>query len=114
AIRSAAGDTVSVLYAKGQDGMRTYRTDWWTLRLLFSPDGRYLVGKGPVISHVWDLSAPADTGPVARLPTARSTGFSSDGKMLAFDDEGGLSLWKTGEWKATPLSADPGSRVHRV
>src|SRR5262249_1262363 len=75
---------------------------------------RYLVAPSTVGTQVWDLSAPDDKGPVIRLASAISVGFSPDGKTLALADEGAVTLWSVGEWKRLTLSADPPSPVLRA
>ena len=75
------------------------------------PDGRRLLGLGRAGSVVWDLAA-ADAGPAARLPAADEGGFSPDGKAIALDDLGYLSVWTVG---GKPVAAaDPASPVYRV
>ena len=81
---------------------------------LFSPEGRFLVGLSWTGTLVWDLSAPADRGPVGRLPPASGAAFSPDGKTLVLDDDGTLVARAVGTWKRLPQSADPPSPVHRV
>ncbi|HYT87282.1 MAG TPA: WD40 repeat domain-containing protein [Gemmataceae bacterium] len=107
-------DAVVLLDATGPGTIRTFPADRQTDRLVFSPDGRHLVGLGPYATLVWDLKAADDKALVARLPAAAHAGFSPDGKTLALDDLGFLTLWRAGEWKALPQSADPASAVRRV
>ena len=81
--------------------------------LIFSPDSHYLIALGKS-TLVWDLTAKEPKGPVAKLPAAITCGFSADGKTLALDNIGCITLWRVGEWKMLPQSADPVSPVNRV
>jgi hypothetical protein len=81
---------------------------------VFSPDARYLLGLGPYATLVWDLKAADDKALVTRLPAASQGGFAPDGKTLALDDLGFVTLWRAGEWKPLPQSADPATAVRRV
>lgn len=69
----------------------------------FSPDGRFLVGKG----HRWtiDVFETATFTQVAEIPTRNCAGglaFSRDGRLIATSDP---ALFGTGDWK--PLSQQP-------
>jgi RNA polymerase sigma factor (sigma-70 family) len=114
AITSENRDAIAVLDARAPGAVRTLSADRQTDHLLFSPDARYLVGLGPHVTLVWDLKAADDKALVARLPAAYEGGFSPDGKTLALDDLGFVTLWRVGEWKRLPQSADPATAVHRV
>jgi WD40 repeat protein len=109
--------TVGVYEAGRADPVHTFRTEWDTTGLFFSPDARYLAGCGDGMTRVWDLKAPAGKELVARLPgtTGGTSGtpgaFAPDGKTLALDVLGGVSLWRVGEWTRLSQSADPGSGV---
>jgi WD40 repeat protein len=113
-VRSDNGEILALLDARKRVPVRTFATNPGLNRGLLSPDGRYLVGVGQVRSEVWDLTAGDDGGPIARLPGAASGGISPDGKMLALDDRGFVSLWSVGAWKPLLQSADPASRVSLV
>jgi RNA polymerase sigma factor (sigma-70 family) len=108
-------DALAVLDPKGAVAVRTFPAgDRGLVRGLISPDGRYLVGLGQIVSQVWDLAAKAGRGPIARLPGAWSGGFSPDGKTIALDNDGIVTLVGTGDWKTLPQSADPPSGVYPV
>jgi RNA polymerase sigma factor (sigma-70 family) len=114
AVTSQNRDAVAVLDTRVPGAVRTFPADRQTDRLEFSPDARYLVGLGPYTTLVWDLKAADGKALVARLPAAPHAGFSPDGKTLALDDLGFVTLWRTGEWKRLPQSADPATAVRRV
>jgi RNA polymerase sigma factor (sigma-70 family) len=114
AISAEKRDAVAVLDARGPGTMRTLPADRQTNRLVFSPDGRHLAGFGPYATLVWNLKATGDKAPAARLPAAAHGGFSPDGKTLALDDHGFVTLWRTREWKRLPQSAEPATPVWRV
>jgi RNA polymerase sigma factor (sigma-70 family) len=111
---SADSDVVAVLDARGKMAVQTFKADQPVQHLQFSPDGRYLVGLGPLGTLIWDTTAAADSLPLARLPGAAHAGFSIDGATLALDDLGCVSLWRVGKWTALPQSAQPASAVHHV
>jgi RNA polymerase sigma factor (sigma-70 family) len=111
---SEARDAVAILDARGRGAVRTMPADRQIDKLVFSPDARHLVGLGPYVTLVWDLKAADGQALVARLPAAAQGGFSPDGKTLALDDLGFVTLWRTGKWKPLPQSADPATAVHRV
>src|SRR5262249_49775507 len=93
-------DALAILDPKGAVPVRTFPAgNGGLVQGLISPDGRHLVGLGQMVSPVWDLTARDGQGPIARLPGAWSGGFSPDGKMIALDDEGIVTLWSTGGWK---------------
>jgi RNA polymerase sigma factor (sigma-70 family) len=114
AVSSEEEAEIAILDARGDKAVRTFKADHQIHRLLFSPDGHYLIGLGPKGTLVWDTMAPAGSGPVARLPGAAHGGFSKDGMVLALDDMGYLSLWRVGKWTPLPQSAQPASAVHNV
>jgi WD40 repeat protein len=108
-------DALAVLDPKGAVPVRTFPAgDRGLVRGLISPDGRYLVGLGQMVSQVWDLAAKDGRAPIARLPGAWSGGFSPDGKTLALDNDGIVTLVGTSDWKPLPQSADPPSPVFPV
>jgi WD40 repeat protein len=112
AVTSEKADAVAVLDPRAP--ARVFPSDRQLRRLLFSPDGRHLVGLGPHATLVWDLKAADGAPPVARLPAAAEGGFSPNGKTLALDDLGFVTLWRAGAWERLPQSADPATAVHRV
>lgn len=114
AVGSEKGDVVAVLAARGENRVRLLPSDRRTERFVFSADSRYLASPMPGGTQVWDLTAPDDKGPVARLPGALAAGFAADGKTLALADEGSIVLYTVGEWKPLPQSADPPSPVLRA
>jgi WD40 repeat protein len=114
AVVSEDGEEIAIVDAHGAKAVRTYKADHPIYYLLFSPDGRWLAGFSSVGTLVWDLTAPAGSGPVAHLPGTCTGGFSETSKVLALDDVGAVSLWSTGDWKLLPQSADPISSVHDV
>jgi RNA polymerase sigma factor (sigma-70 family) len=112
--------TVGVYEAGRPIPVHTFQSEQRTTRLFFSPDSLYLVGPGEAMTRIWDLKAPAGKELVARLPgtTGSPSGtagvFTADGKTLALDVLGGVSLWRVGEWTRLPQSADPPSGVDCV
>jgi WD40 repeat protein len=108
------GNSVVVLAAEGERRVRLLAAERRAERLAFSPDGRYLVGPVFLGTHVWDLSAPDDKGPVARLPSSTTAAFTPDGKTLALDGNGYLTLWAVGSWRPLAASADPPSDVSQT
>jgi WD40 repeat protein len=114
ATSTESGDAVAILKSKGADAVRTFKGDRELTRLVFAPDSRYLVGLGYSGTLVWDATAKAGAGPIATLPASSACGFSPDGKTLALDEQGAVTLWKVGEWKPLPQSADPASPVQKV
>jgi RNA polymerase sigma factor (sigma-70 family) len=114
AVISDDGGTVAILDARGDRAVQTFKADHRVDRLLFSPDGRYLVGLSPRGTLIWDTTAAAGSPPLARLPGAGRAGFSKDTATLALDDVGYLSLWRVGKWTSLPQSAQPASAVHYV
>ncbi len=117
AIGSEKSEAIAVLDAQGQPSVRIFDTkgkaDGSFDHLIFSPDSHYLIALGKS-TLVWDLTAKEPKGPVAKLPAAITCGFSADGKTLALDNIGCITLWRVGEWKMLPQSADPVSPVNRV
>src|SRR5262249_43677566 len=63
AIASEDGDTIAILDARGAGAVQTFKGSHEIRQLLFSPDGRYLVGLSPLGTLVWDTNAAADAGP---------------------------------------------------
>jgi WD40 repeat protein len=114
AVAATRGDAVAILSTRGENGLRILPADRRPRAFAFSPDSRYLVGPMATGTRVWDLSAPDDKGPVARLPGALATGFSPDGRVLAAADEGSIVLYSVGDWKLLPRSADPPSSIWQV
>jgi WD40 repeat protein len=114
AVGDNKGSTVAVLGAEGMDRLRLLAAERQADRLFFSPDGRYLVGSVFLGTHVWDLAAADDKGPVARLPSSTMAAFTPDGKTLALVGNGYLTLWSVGTWKPLPASADPPSNVSQA
>jgi WD40 repeat protein len=108
---SAIAEKLALLDAKGAVPVRTFAVNTGLNRGLISPDGRFVIALGQAVSLVWDLAAKDDQPPVARLPGAVTGGFSPDGKTLALDDNGLITLWRVGDWKPLSQSADPPSRV---
>ncbi len=81
----------------------------------FSPDGRLLVGCARYQpTTVWDSKTESTRAVVARLPTCTTASFSPDGKLLATDLNGAISIWEVGTWKRMPVSADPTSTVYHL
>jgi WD40 repeat protein len=107
-------DAVAVLDARAPGTVRKLPAELLTNHFVFSPNGRHLAGFGPYATLVWDLKAADGKGPVARLPAAAHGGFAPDGKTLALDDLGFVTLWRVGAWKRLPQSADPATEVRRV
>jgi WD40 repeat protein len=72
--------------------------------LRFSPDARYLLCSDNAPrdtngTHIWDLSKPDNRQPIASLPGSNCATFSPDGKWLALDISGVITLWRTSDWK---------------
>jgi RNA polymerase sigma factor (sigma-70 family) len=112
AVTSEGGQEVAVLDARGDKAVQIFKADHLVNRLLFSPDGQYLVGLSPMRTFVWDTKAAPHSGPVARLPRAAHAGFSKAGTVLALDDAGFLTLWRVPQWQLMPQSAEPASEVY--
>jgi len=120
-VARATDGTIAICYSKAHrlfirrpngdstahDIPRVVRGTWPTFCefffLCFSPDGRFLAcgdtaprrNRG---TFVWDLAKPEQREPAARLLGAHNGTFSPDGKMLALDLGGVLSIWRTADW----------------
>ncbi len=121
AFTSLGSGVVVVVDAQGKPDVRTFvtgrnsnRSTDHISRLFFSLDSRYVIATGGDSTLVFDLNAKEQRDPVTKLPAAITCGFSSDGKTLALDGLGCISLWRIGDWKLLPQSADPSSAVNRV